>query len=177
VAAFPIIVFTTPVSITTDTSSLTYQQLLSTLNYTVYDVKKLTIQAQSINQVSKPYQAKRITPDGRVSQYNLPVFIDPSQYQAVVDLAVEEMAMIITLLFTLSFTILPGESISFEFDCDSYSPSYWLNQSDKEKNNLAPEIINNQLSNNDSFYDAFGYFAAGIIIASIMTFVFYKPKN
>ena len=126
-AAYPTItVNANAVSITTNSPNLTYTQLVSTLNYSVYQVNNLYLQANNIEQVSQIYNVQHLQPNGQVITNPLTPFVNPQQFQPVLNLNLPEH-LVIDNLTTIQFTILPNSSIEMTFDTDVIAIPDYLN--------------------------------------------------
>lgn len=115
------------VGVTTNSSSLTYEQLISSLLWMAYDVKKLYITASSFDQVSEQLTIRKLTQAGQTVIDNFPIFIDPEQFLPAVYLDVSNKELIIDNLTTLSFTLLPNASVQFDFYVEAVSFNSLLN--------------------------------------------------
>ena len=141
-AVYPVIVTTTAVSISTASSNLTYDQLLSTLNNTCYKLQKLYIQAQSNNQVSTQFFYKKVGVFGTQKSFNTSGDIDPYQYQPTLFLDVEGNELVFDNLSVISFTLLPNQTIELYFITDAVSTEDWLLENQqKDKNSDAKDSV------------------------------------
>lgn len=138
------------VSITTANSSLSYEQVLFTLNQTSYKVNSIDIQANSFSQLSEPIDYTKRNADGILYSENLSPAVDPYQFLASINgLAAKDL--ILDVLSTYSFNLEPSEIVQLVFDTDQISswdirtvkeykkPVIDINV--KKKSNVVPVVI------------------------------------
>lgn len=119
-----------PVEISTAVSSLSYSQLLGTLNSMTYQVTGLNIQASSIRQANAPYQYRTIKTNGELFITNKQGTIDPYQYSPDLDVDMgEDSDLILNNLSVLSFTLYPLASVQLTFMARTTSPDYLISES------------------------------------------------
>lgn len=126
-AVFPTIVDGFAVEVTTNNSSLSYQQLISTLNFTAYQVKALFMQASSIGQVSTQFKYQKRNQTGHLEESYLDGNIDPYQFLPVLDLLVDGNDFILTDMTVVAFTLLPDAFITMYFVTEAVSFEQLLN--------------------------------------------------
>lgn len=126
--AYPIITpGDAPVELSTDESSLSYSQLIATLNYIAYRVRGIYVQGETFAQVNQHYQYSQVRTMGALTILNKKGYIDTEQFLPVLNIEMgEDSDMILDNLSVLSFTILPLQTVQIAFDTRSVSPSYRL---------------------------------------------------
>lgn len=132
--AFPVITpsSTSSVTITTASSSLSYQQVLFNLYTTVYNITRLYLKAPSNHQVSTVFTLSKPKPDGTVYTKDAISDIDPNQFQPIVDVKMAEGDMQLDALTTLAFTLEPGAYFEMYFSGTATSSDYLLNNQDDD---------------------------------------------
>lgn len=128
-----------PVEISTAVSSLSYSQLLGTLNSMTYQVTGLYIQASSIRQANAPYQYRTIKTNGELFITNKQGTIDPYQYSPDLDVDMgDDSDLILNNLSVLSFTLYPLAEVQLTFRARTASPDYLIGKNktdnDTQKN-------------------------------------------
>lgn len=108
------------VTVTTASPSLSYEQVLFTLNTTAYKVKEIAYQAQSYTQLSEPINYTQRDASGVVLSKDLSPAIDMYQSQATIN-GIEVNDMILDVLSTFSFNLEPNEILQLTFDVDQFS--------------------------------------------------------
>lgn len=128
-AVFPIITPNSPaVSINTASSSLSYQQLINTLWYISYKVKKIYLHADSTSQVGENYILQQQDSSGPLYSKPLKPYVSPYQAQPVINFDVSNDNFIINELTTMYFYLEPFASVQMYFFNDSASYSYLLKE-------------------------------------------------
>ncbi len=126
-AVFPTITSDSPVEITTNSPSLTYQMLLNTLNYMAYKVHGLYLQAPNNNQVSTQFGLQKLKHTGQLFLDSRSASIDPYQFLPVLLLGMNKVEQfVIDNLTTLSFQLFPDSYLEMEFYATGTSPTYLL---------------------------------------------------
>ena len=121
--AFPTIITDSPaVTVTTISSSLSYDQILYSLHQTAYYVKKIYFQANDTNQLIEPYTFTKPCADGTLYSVDKSPVVDMYQIQAILD--GERGGFILDALTTFSFELNPNESLELIFHTDSVSFIY-----------------------------------------------------
>ncbi len=137
-AAFPIITpGITPVIITTANSSLSYEMILATLNYTSYNIRRLYLQADVPSQVNTQFTYNTVRTDGQQYAANSNGNIDPYQFLNVLDLEVGDGEMILDNKSVLEFVMQPFSTLQMYFFTDSASFGYELG-ADESVNEVGP---------------------------------------
>jgi hypothetical protein len=123
VGAFPTIITDSPaVTITTISSSLSYDQILYSLNQTAYDVKKIYFKADDINQLIQAYTYTKPSADGTLYAIETSPVVDMYQLQAVLN--GQNGGFILDALTSFSFSLNLNESLELIFYTDSVSFIY-----------------------------------------------------
>jgi len=172
VAAYPVITYnTTPVEITTASSSLSYSMLIATLNYISYKVNRLWMEASSVSQVGTQFQYNTVRPDGQQFALNKSGNVDPYQFLNVLDIQFEQNdQFILDNMSTLGFTLEPLANVQMYFFTDSVSDSYKLNDGIEDDTTILP-VAKPVAKNNNPFLIA----VAAVLI--VLTTLYLTQKD
>ena len=124
--AYPIVSVTpsTGVNITMINDSIDYETFIGSLKDVSYKVKYIYFECDDLNQLSQHYQFNRVTPGGQNLVNNTNPNPTPYQFQPTYYYDAADDDFIINNLNTLTFNMLPFESLKLFFFCDSASYEY-----------------------------------------------------
>lgn len=172
-AAYPIISFNAnAVTVTTNSPDLTYQQLVQTLNYCFYSIRKIYLQSLSMEQINQLFTVTHVNQNGVVNTDVHQPFVDPKQYQSTLDMTVDKGVLTIDNLTTLGFTILAGQSVQIEFDADIYSYNFYLTDPVLECNmtDTCPVVIKEENVKQDKLFQVSCLVFSALIIALLLNY-------
>lgn len=126
-AVFPIITtITNPVTVTTASPALSYQQFLQILRYTGYDIRNVYLKATTFSQYYQSYDYVKKEPTG--IDFNKSMFcnVDPAQFQPSLELQVLPGGFVIDSSTVFMFNLMPDEILQIEMWGKSANFNYLL---------------------------------------------------
>lgn len=169
-ASFPTITVNSPaVDVQTANSSLTYQQLISTLYYIAYKVNYIYMQGSNNAQVSTLFSVQQQDADGELFDKPLKRYISPYQYLPIIKYDTRQDDLKIDALTDLIFYMEPDATLTMDFFTDSASFSYRLGE-EQLKQTVA---IDKKTGDTKDI----GIFVMGALLAFLTTAVLLKGKK
>ncbi len=153
------------VTVTTASSSLSYQQILVQIAGSVsYKVEAMYLAGTTMNQVTTNFLMNRLNQDGKLFKFNMSPDINPyTQYLPALLVDVKDDDFVFNALSSLNLTINANSFLEIMFFMDSVSYDYDLKRDVNPEPTPAPV---KQVNSNDGLKVAAGIIciAAGIIL-------------
>jgi hypothetical protein len=133
-----IVVNTVPPVSVTMVGTLTYQEFLNILGIEVFAINTLILESTRFDQLRQSYTYNIFDANGVESQEIIKPRPDPYQKQPTMYLSLKDKQFILNGQSSLSFNILPNESLLLEFDSEEkgiadLSPDYLSNIDEYKK--------------------------------------------
>ncbi len=141
-AIVPVVVTASPIiTIDTQESGITYNQLLASLGSMVYGAEMIYIYGTSNQQIAQPFYYQHIDVNGNASDTYLPFSVDPNQSQTSLYYETNKDEIVFDGLSSLTFDLLPNSTVYLKFYTEVKANRDFL---DLHYNNLFVEIENRE---------------------------------
>lgn len=141
-AIVPIVVTASPIiTIDTQESGVTYNQLLASLGSMVYGAEMIYIYGTSNQQIAQPFYYQHTDVNGNADKTYLPFTIDPNQSQTSLYYETNKDEVVFDGLSSLTFDLLPNSTVYLKFYTEVKANRDFL---DLHYNNLFVEVENRE---------------------------------
>jgi len=103
------------ITIDTQESGVTYDQILASLGSMVYGAELIYIYGSSNQQIAQPFNYTHTSVNGNADQKYLPFSIDPNQSQTALYYETNKMEVVFDGLSSLTFDLLPNSTVYLKF--------------------------------------------------------------